>query len=157
MNLGNNTYKIHKNLHICKNYVISYETKVAKIERDQIISFGKYSRTTSKHILLIGQIFGLPITIENPHTTVSSLRFQPKNTSFHKFEIGSVDINFEKSISPRASKIIIEKLKNNNNYKVVIASLCGKIAKKDWELLDKRGIKSELIKGSRILSRNEIM
>ena len=42
--------KYKENLKIENNFVISYTTKVAKIENDNLIQLGYWSKTTQKHI-----------------------------------------------------------------------------------------------------------
>jgi len=145
MELGNNLYKIKKNLHINKNYVISYETKVARIEEDRIVCLGIYSRTTGKHISFIGDILGLPVD-----------KKEAKKKDFCWFDYGA-DVNFKKSISSKGSKMILGGLKKNGNYKVTVASLSKQIPKKDWEILDKRGVNKELLKSSILLKRSGIL
>lgn len=53
--------KLKTNLAIQDGYIVSYETKVAKIEKDKIVELGKFSNTTSRHIKLAAQYLNLPI------------------------------------------------------------------------------------------------
>lgn len=53
--------KIKTNLAIIDSHIVSYETKVAKIESDKIVELGKYSNTTSRHIAHVARKLNLPI------------------------------------------------------------------------------------------------
>lgn len=53
--------KLKTNLAIIDGYIVSYETKVAKIENDKIVELGKYSKTTSRHISYAAKQLNLPI------------------------------------------------------------------------------------------------
>jgi hypothetical protein len=73
------TLKIRKNLFISGNYVISYDTKVAKIKDNKLYELGKYSRTTSKHIYHIAWLFKLELVRND------------KKQVFWKYEMGDAD------------------------------------------------------------------
>ena len=51
--------KLKANLQVVDEYVISYETKVAKIEGNNLIELGKYSNTTSRHVAYAANQLGL--------------------------------------------------------------------------------------------------
>lgn len=53
--------KLKTNLAIIDGYIVSYETKVAKIKSDKIVELGKFSNTTSRHIRYAAQKLKLPI------------------------------------------------------------------------------------------------
>lgn len=73
------TLKIRKNLFISGNFVISYETKVAKIKDNKIYELGKFSRTTSKHIFHVASLFKLELVRND------------KKQVFYKYEMGEAD------------------------------------------------------------------
>ena len=142
-----NTYKIKDNLFIKENKVISYETHVATIEDTKLVVHGKYSRTTSKHISYVASFFGLEIADSN----------KSMKGTFHKFIIGNVSIDEEKVISKNTSVKILNMLKDNIDYSVVISILGKKIPKKDLIKIDKpKNSSADLDTGVRILSRLEI-
>ena len=62
--------KLSPNLHIAGDRIISYDTHVATIHFDpslspsiknKIVAFGKYSRTTGKHVARVATLLGVPI------------------------------------------------------------------------------------------------
>lgn len=55
----NNIKKISNNCIIVNNAVISYETEVARIEDNNLIVLGKWSKTTSKHINTVARELNL--------------------------------------------------------------------------------------------------
>ena len=55
------TLKLRENLFRRGNDIISYDTVVAHIEDNKLIEHGRYSRTTSKHIGYVAQLFGLSV------------------------------------------------------------------------------------------------
>jgi hypothetical protein len=55
----NNIKKISNNCIIVGNSVISYETEVARIEGNNLIVNGYYSKTTSKHINTVARELNL--------------------------------------------------------------------------------------------------
>jgi len=69
-------YQLGENLFIKGDKVISYETHVASIKDNIIYEFGKFSRTTSKHISRVANILKLPVKTVN------------KNVAFFKYEMG---------------------------------------------------------------------
>ena len=141
MKLGNNTYKLRDNLFIEKDLVISYETVVAQITNDGIQELGRYSRTTTKHIHLISNLTGLPI-----------IKYAGKKSEFYKFEMG-VKCDFPNAVSSKTTKAIFSLINNGVCYAVAISMLKSKMNKRDWELLDKEGVNTDVISGSRLLAR----
>lgn len=53
--------KIKDNLFIEGENVISYETVVAKIDGKNLVELGKFSKTTSKHIKTVAELYDLNV------------------------------------------------------------------------------------------------
>jgi hypothetical protein len=53
--------KIQDNLFLIGDRVISYSTEVGRIIGDSIQVYGKYSRTTTKHLVKLANELGLPL------------------------------------------------------------------------------------------------
>jgi hypothetical protein len=53
--------KIKDNLFIEGENVISYETVVAKIDGNNLIELGKFSKTTSKHVKAVAELYDLTV------------------------------------------------------------------------------------------------
>ena len=53
--------RIKDNLFIEGENVISYETVVAKIDGSNLVELGKFSKTTSKHIKTVAEIYDLTV------------------------------------------------------------------------------------------------
>jgi hypothetical protein len=140
--MDKNIFKVKDNLYVEGNKVISYVTVVAIIKGDSIIELGKFSRTTTKHIFMLSQLMSKKIV----HTT------KKRREDFDKFNLG-VKTSYDNCIGQKASLMILESLGKGIPYNVTLATLKGKIAKRDWELLDKEGIDPELLKGGSLLSR----
>ncbi len=140
--MDKNIFKVRDNLYVHGNDVISYETIVATIKGDSIIELGKFSRTTTRHISSVALLMNKKVV---PTT-------KKRKTDFYKFEMG-VRTSYDDCISRKASLLILESIGKGIPYDVTIATLKGKISKRDWELLDKEGIDQELLKGGSLLSR----
>jgi hypothetical protein len=140
--MNKNTYKVTDNLYVEGDSVISYETVVARIEGGTLVELGKFSRTTSKHISKVAKLMGKKIIAADKKT----------KPDFYKFEMG-VRTAYDNCISQKASLLILESIGKNIPYDVTLATLKGKIPKKDWNLLDKEGIDEKLLKGGSLLSR----
>jgi hypothetical protein len=117
--------KIKDNLWIKGNKIISYETVVGKIENDRILEYGKYSRTTTKHIYAVSRIMGLPVV------------FKPTNQSFWKFEAGvKCSSPSPRVFSKNASEAILKSMKEGEDLIMTFAAMKS-IGKKDMDLLKK--------------------
>jgi hypothetical protein len=150
IDLGNNIYKVKKNLHVDRNLIISYDTVVATIDGDKIVKLGSFSRTTGKHISQISSMLGIPVVM-----TVNK-----KKTYFDKYDFG-VDVKIDGAISPVSTSVIFEAIKkatkSKTPYYVVISSIYGEIRKKDWCLLDKSSVTETTIRYSKIMKRFGIL
>lgn len=95
-------FKIKNNLHLTpKGEIISFETVVGQIENDKIVEFGKFSRTTSRHITYIRDLTKLPV-FQN---------FQ-KPISFWKFDLG-VKCKFDGDlVGPKSTNEILKRWKD---------------------------------------------
>lgn len=117
------TLKIRKNLFISGNYVISYDTKVAKIKDNKLYELGKYSRTTSKHIYHIAWLFKLELVRND------------KKQVFWKYEMGDADCTpCSTFLSPTTSA---QFLGEENDFKSIVHRLAKleKIPKKDQPIV----------------------
>lgn len=70
------TLKLRDNLWVYQNRIISYETEVGRIAGDTIVSYGKFSRTTTKQINHMASLGGYHIKPEL------------KSKTFWKYEVG---------------------------------------------------------------------
>jgi hypothetical protein len=140
--MDKNIFKVRDNLYVEGNNVISYETIVAIIEGDTIRELGKFSRTTTKHISKVALLMNKKVV---PTT-------EKRKADFYKFEMG-VRTAYDNCIGQKASLLILESIGKGIPYDVTLATLKGKIPKKDWNLLDKEGIDEKLLKGGSLLSR----
>jgi hypothetical protein len=100
----NITLRVKQNLHIEGDSIISYETEVARIHPDGIEVFGKYSRTTSKHITFIRKMLDLPIK--------SKVTFKPP---FRELEEG-VNVRYDNSVCPESSKRILTHMRETQDW-----------------------------------------
>lgn len=117
------TLKIRKNLFISGNYVISYDTKVAKIKDNKIYELGKYSRTTSKHIYHIASLFNLELVRNN------------KKQVFWKYEMGNADCTPSTTfLSPTISSQFIGQENDFNSIVYRLAKI-EKIPRKDQAII----------------------
>lgn len=96
-------YQLSPNLFLNGNKVISYTTHVADIHPDKLEVFGKYSRTTSKHIYHVCNLLKIPAWV-NPG----------KQKDFYKLPMGVAAVSpREKCLSQKTSLFIIGKLGPN--------------------------------------------
>lgn len=137
-----NKYKVKNNLFVIGDKVISYETHVATIKGDKLIEGGKWSRTTSKHIVLVGRLLGLQIVGSK------------KEKWFYELPLGAKCGVGKDVISPKTAKKIFGLLSQGQDYTLAIAALKDEIPKKEWEILDgAKRIPENLIKGANIMKR----
>jgi len=96
-------YKLSPNLFLDGNKVFSYNTHVAEIKENRLEVFGKYTRTTSKHIYHVSRIFDLPVEIN-----------KNKQKDFYKLPMGMAAVlPKEKCLSQKTSLFILGKLGPN--------------------------------------------
>jgi hypothetical protein len=115
-------YQLSPNLHIKGNKVISYTTVIGEIKGDTFHVKGKYSRTTTKHVLLV--LSTLKLNIKNPKKGSSE--------GFYKYETG-VKCEMENAISGPVSLAILGRPKDVSILEAIYH--LGKIPRKDWELI----------------------
>lgn len=132
-------FKVSNNLFIVEDTIISYETEVAYIYNDSIKEKGKFSRTTTKHIQKVSNLLGKRIIPS---------KIKP---DFYKYEMG-IRIDYLNCVSPKATSLIFEKIKNGIKLEIAIASLKRELPKKDWSLLLPH-IDPKIIKGASMLGR----
>ena len=132
-------FKVSNNLFVVDDRIISYETEVASIDGDSINERGKFSRTTTRHISKVASLLGK--------------RIIPSKTKpdFYKHEMG-IRIDYSNCVSPKATALIFEKIKNGIKLEIAIASLKRELPKKDWALLLPH-IDTKIIKGANMLGR----
>lgn len=132
-------FKVSNNLFVVEDRIISYETEVASIDGDSINEGGKFSRTTTRHISKVASLLGK--------------RIIPSKTKpdFYKHEMG-IRIDYSNCVSPKATALIFEKIKNGIKLEIAIASLKRELPKKDWALLLPH-IDTKIIKGASMLGR----
>ena len=132
-------FKVSNNLFVVDDRIISYETEVASIDGDSINEGGKFSRTTTRHISKVASLLGK--------------RIIPSKTKpdFYKHEMG-IRIDYSNCVSPKATALIFEKIKNGIKLEIAIASLKNELPKKDWALLLPH-IDTKIIKGASMLGR----
>ena len=132
-------FKVSNNLFVVEDRIISYETEVASIDGDSINERGKFSRTTTRHISKVASLLGK--------------RIIPSKTKpdFYKHEMG-IRIDYSNCVSPKATALIFEKIKNGIKLEIAIASLKNELPKKDWTLLLPH-IDTKIIKGANMLGR----
>lgn len=129
--------KVGENLHISGDKVISYDTVVAKISGDSLIELGRFSRTTTKHISKVAEVFGFKI--------VSNKTKQ----LFWRYDFG-VKINLESALSTKTAVKIGELVKEgvsieNSIYLVDLTQIPKKDREEIEYLLSKKGINSDKI------------
>jgi hypothetical protein len=96
-------YQLSPNLFLDGNKVFSYNTHVAEIKENRLEVFGKYTRTTSKHIYHVSRIFDLPVEIN-----------KDKQKDFYKLPMGMAAVSpKEKCLSQKTSLFILGKLGPN--------------------------------------------
>jgi hypothetical protein len=96
-------YQLSPNLFLDGNKVFSYNTHVAEIKENRLEVFGKYTRTTSKHIYHVSRIFDLPVEIN-----------KNKQKDFYKLPMGMAAVSpKEKCLSQKTSLFILGKLGPN--------------------------------------------
>jgi hypothetical protein len=96
-------YQLSPNLFLDGTKVFSYTTHVAEIKKDKLEVFGKYTRTTSKHIYHVSKLFGLPVEIN-----------KDKQKDFYQLPMGFGAVSpKEKCLSQKTSLFILGKLGPN--------------------------------------------
>lgn len=117
--------RIQNNLHLEGDSIISYETGVARIHADGIEVFGKYSRTTSKHITKVATMLGLPI------------KSQEKSYPYFRDLMYGVNVRFDNSTCPKSSAQILTHLRETQDMdSALVASLTDdEVSAKDKYLI----------------------
>ena len=132
------TLKVGDNLHISGNQVISYDTVVAEIEGNNLIELGKFSRTTTKHIHKITDLFGLNL-----------IRSKEKRDDFYWYEMG-IKTKLVSALGVKTTEQIAEIVREGASIENAIYLVdLTKLPKKDREeleyVLSKKGIPDEKI------------
>ena len=118
-------YQVGQNLFIKDNKVISYETHVATIKDDTLYEFGKFSRTTTKHISKVAGLLRLKVqTIK-------------KEVQFWKHEMGVV-FTMNDALSPQTSfDFLVNNISSREQILNYIINNREKLPGKDWTILKK--------------------
>ncbi len=132
------TLKVGDNLHISGNQVISYDTVVAEIEGNNLIELGKFSRTTTKHIHKVTDLFGLNL-----------IRSKEKRDDFYWYEMG-IKTKLISALGVKTTEQIAEIVREGASIENAIYLVdLTKLPKKDREeleyILSKKGIPDEKI------------
>ena len=119
------TLKLRENLFRKGNNIISYNTVVAHIEDDKLIEHGKYSRTTTKHISYVAQLFKLSVVHSNN-----------REKGFYKYDMGEIKINVPGALSEKTSTAIATLMGSGSSFLQAVA-LIEKMPQKDLEIVNK--------------------
>ena len=106
----NITLRVKQNLHVEGDSIISYETEVARIHPDGIEVFGKYSRTTSKHITFLAGMLELPI------------KSQPTSRPYFRELMYGTNVRYDNSVCPKSSTRILTHLKETNDWDTALVA-----------------------------------
>jgi len=117
--------KLRENLFRKGNEIISYDTVVAHIEGNKLIEHGRYSRTTSKHIGHVAQLFNLSV-----------VQAKNKEDGFYKYDTGEIKINIPGALSQKLSLQISELMGRGSSFICALAEV-EKIPKKDLDIIEK--------------------
>jgi len=115
------TLKIRENLYLEDGRVIvSYDTVVAEIVNNEIVEYGRFSRTTTKHINHIACLLGVKVQQSNL-----------KNNNFFKYEPG-VKVKAD-SLSQKLSNLILQNKKEGRDFLLAILAVADTARGKDKE------------------------
>lgn len=128
--------KLSPNLHIAGDRIISYDTHVATIHFDpslspsihnRIVAFGKYSRTTSKHISRVAGLLGVPIDYE-----------KEGEKSFLKYMQGVVCNPIDNYLSPEIAAMLLCNIRDREGFVDALIHYHEKgqsLKRSDWKIL----------------------
>ena len=107
--------------------VISFDTEVGRIKDNKLYVFGHYSRTTTKHISYLRDVFDLEV-----------IMVQKKPKIFYKYETGEwKNDKPEDALSPTISVSLFNIIKNGGGlFDLIKQNTC--ITKRDWEIIVKQ-------------------
>lgn len=119
-------FQVTPNLHISGKKIISYDTHVGNITKDCIVSFGKFTRTTTKHFGAIASMLSIPIKVID------------KSVCYYKYELGVKCNPLKNFLSREITALLLPRLNDRDAF---IASLVdhltngGRLSGKDWLML----------------------
>ena len=128
--------KLSPNLHIAGDRILSYDTHVATIHFDpslspsihnRIVAFGKYSRTTGKHIARVATLLGVPIDYIKDEKQV-----------FFKYMQGVVCNPVDNYLSPEISQMLLSNFWDQAGFVDDLISYHEKgqsLKRSDWRIL----------------------
>ena len=117
-------YELCPNVHILGNKVISYQTHVGTIEGDKLLVFGKFSRSTHKHVHYVARTLELSIQMQST---------EPQD--FYKHHQGVSPHKIDGSISPAMSKHLLRCKLQGKPIEEAIMDAAEHLPRKDWDLL----------------------
>ncbi len=112
-------FQIKPNLILDGKKIISYTTIIGKVEDNFIVSYGKFSRTSGKHISHIAHLFNKPV------------KEVPRKIEFYKFEQGVRNIH-DDAISMGVSNLYLKAMGEGKSPIEAILKI-PHIPKRDWE------------------------
>ena len=128
--------KLSPNLHIAGDRILSYDTHVATIHFDpslspsihnRIVAFGKYSRTTGKHIVRVATLLNVPIDYE-----------KNGKQSFLKYMQGVVCNPVDNYLSPEISQMLLSNFRDQAGFVDDLIQYHEKgqsLKRSDWRIL----------------------
>lgn len=128
--------KLSPNLHIAGDRILSYDTHVANIHFDsssspsthnKIVAFGKYSRTTGKHIARVATLLGVPIEYINED-----------RPAFFKYMQGVVCNPVDNYLSPQIASMLLSNFRNQQGFVDALISYHERgqsLKRSDWRIL----------------------
>jgi len=112
--------KYFQNLRVSGNFIYSYETKVAKIDwnRENVVTLGYWSQTTSKHINYVAKELNFLVSIDTTKTYKIEFQDKDKNELWTNI-LTAIDLE---DATDYANKLFAE-TKLNDLYTFVITEL----------------------------------
>jgi hypothetical protein len=137
--------KVKSNLHVIDNQVWSYDTEVAKIVGNEIMVYGKYSRTTSKHLRHLEDATGFRLN-----------QLTAKQQVYWQYAYGA-NISFPQSISPTGTSKIFRFLREGNySIEGACAQAWSELSLRDRKIIEAE-YDSEVFKLAAELGLGEIL
>ena len=123
------TIRIKTNFYLSGKKIISYSTHVGNIEDKSITVFGKYSRTTSKHLYSLASHLGLPINLLTEEKLISYW-------NLYQAGVGEVGKDLPGLLGNRSSEAIYSAMRGQPNQELAILQTDpSKIKKEDREAI----------------------
>lgn len=104
--------KLSPSLFIKENEVISYDTVVAVIKDGAIYEKGKFSRTTTRHVRIVANLFKLNV--------ISDAKAK---IPFHKYEMGEANCRVDNCFSIRTSIKIAQAVSEGSSFLSALSTI----------------------------------